>query len=355
MFKTLISLMLAVLLAATLYWQLQTPDVPTIKPIHPERGEKRKVNDLTGKVINDRTVTLSALVNGQITEMIISKGQVVSQDQVLARFDRREADAELERLRAEQELAEQKTILARQTLDRLLNMGAGGNVSQQQIDDAQTEWRIATAQLKVSKAAYRIAAIQREKFDVTAPFDGVITEKTTEVGQWVEAGTPLFTLVALRGREIEVNIDSSDRGQVRLDQVAMLVSEAWPEQPWSESIHWLAPAVATRDSEALNSFTARLTLGPDAPPLILGQQVDVELIIEQKADALKIPYEALIESEGSRKVAVIDSAKRIQLRDIVTGIEDITFVEVISGIDGDERLAPVLEQAYVSGQTVSVE
>lgn len=355
MLKTLLIFLLVGALSYGIYWQIKTPDITKVSTVSAQRGEIKNVINLTGQVINDKTVTLSALVNGQITDMKISKGQVVDRNQVLARFDRREADAELTRLQAEQDLAEQKAILTRNTLDRLLNMGTGGSVSQQQIDDAQTEWRIARAQQKVSKAAYSIAAIQREKYDVTAPFDGVITEKTTEVGQWVEAGTPLFTLVALDGREIEVNIDSSDRGQIKIDQTANLKSDAWPDQPWSETIHWLAPAVSQKDNEALNSFSARLTLGKQAPPLILGQQIDVELVIQQKQDVLKIPYSVLIEDGNKKQVAIINSDGKIELRDIVTGIEDISFVEVLSGVDPAERIAVNGESPFKQGQQVIVE
>lgn len=354
MLKTLIIILFFVAISYAAFLQFKSPNIPVVKTISIEQGEISNVINLTGKVINDKTVTLSALVNGQITNMKISKGQVVKKNQILAQFDQREADAELTRLEAEQELTKLKQTLARSTFDRLLNMGSGG-VSQQQIDDAQSEWRISTAQLKVNNAALTIARIQREKYDVTAPFSGVIIEKTTEVGQWVEAGTPLFTLVAEQGREIEVNIDSSDRGLIHTGLSATLTSDAWPDQPWTETIHWLAPVVITKNNEALNSFTARLSLGAKAPALILGQQIDVELVIEQKQDASKIPYSVLIETDDVKQLAVVNSNNQIELKTITTGIEDITHIEVLSGIQPDARIAIPLETAFTPGQTVVIE
>lgn len=334
---------------------LQSSDIPRVSTVNPDRGPIKNVINLTGRVINDRTVTLSALVNGQITDMKIAKGQLVQSGQILAHFDRREADAELERLQAERELADEKLKLTRSSLDRLINIGPNGSVSQQQLDDAQTEWRIASAQLKVSEAAYRIAVIQREKYDVMAPFDGVITEKTTEVGQWVEAGTPLFTLVARQGREIEMSIDSSDRGQIKLDQLARLSVDAWPDIHWEERVHWLAPAVSESDAETLNTFNARVTLGDNAPPLILGQQVDVELVIESKNDVLRLPYSVLIENADSRQIAIIDNDSTIKLTDLDTGIEDIRYIEVLNGdIDIDTVIAKPGDRPYSTGQQVSV-
>jgi len=355
MFRTLFLLLISMVFAGAIYWQVKPTDIKTVSIITAERGDISNVINLTGKVINDKTVTLSALVNGQITEMKIAKGQIVKQGQILARFDRREADAELLRLQAEEDLATQKSKLARNTLDRLLNMGSAGSVSQQQIDDTQTEWRISKAQLKVSKSAYTIAQIQREKYDVTAPFSGVITEKTTEVGQWVEAGTSLFTLVALDGREIEVNIDSSDRGLIKIDLPANLTSDAWPERTWIEKIHWLAPAVSKKDNEALNSFTARLTLSKEAPPLILGQQIDVELVLEYKPEVLKVPYSVLIENKDSKQIAIVDESNQIELRDISIGIEDITHFEITTKLENDERIAITQEIPFTQGQLVIVE
>jgi RND family efflux transporter MFP subunit len=331
-------------------------DTTNVTVISPQRGPIKNAINLTGRVINDRTVTLSALVNGQITEMKISKGQQVSKDQVLARFDRREADALVEKLAAEYELAEERARLARDNLDRLANMGSNSSVSEQQLEQARSDHLIARTQLKISRSSHIIAKIQREKYDVTAPFDGVITEKTTEVGQWVEAGTPLFTLVARDGREIEVKIDSSDRALIKLNQQASVSAEAWPEQVWQESIHWLSPAVLRKGQENLNDFTARLTLGNAAPPLILGQQVDVELVLERKDDALTLPYSVLIEKDDSKQLAIVGSDSRIELIEIEIGIEDVTRFEVKDPRIGQEtRIARPQQAELTQGQTVAIE
>jgi RND family efflux transporter MFP subunit len=328
-------------------------EVTRVSVITPQQGSIKNAINLTGRVINDRTVTLAALVDGQITEMKISKGQQVSKDQVLARFDRREADALVDKLAAEYELAEERARLAQDNLDRLSNMGRNSSVSEQQLEQARSEHLIARTQLKISRSSHIIAKIQREKYDVTAPFDGVITEKTTEVGQWLEAGTPLFTLVAREGREIEVKIDSSDRALIKLNQQASVSAEAWPEQVWIEHIHWLSPAVLRKDQENLNDFTARLTLGDDAPPLILGQQVDVELVLEQQQDTLTLPYSALIEKGAKKQVAIIDAESHIDLIDIEIGIEDVTRFQVTdSRIDSNTRIARPQESDFSQGQAV---
>ena len=118
MLKTLFTLIIFSAISYAAYWQYSAPKISVVKTIQIEHGEISNVINLTGKVINDKTVTLSALVNGQITNMRISKGQVVKKNQILAQFDQREADAELIRLQAEQELAQLKSTLARSTLDR---------------------------------------------------------------------------------------------------------------------------------------------------------------------------------------------------------------------------------------------
>lgn len=346
--------LLLVVMAGVAAWTLRPAALPEVQVIHAQRGPIESTIRVTGRVINDRTVTLTALLDGQIQGMLVEKGQKVKAGQVLAYLDKREADALLEKARAQAARERQAVDEAARKLQRLRKMGRSGGAAAQTIDDAEAEWRAAQARLRVAEADLNVAKIHREKIEITAPFAGVITQKTAEVGQWLEAGTQLFTLVADEGREIEANVDAGDSGIVHVGQTVTVISDAFPGRDWHETVHWIAPAITADQDDAINTFAVRMTLGPDAPPLLLEQQVDVRIRTARKEDVLKLPYGALIDQGDKQQVAVVRDG-RIKLVDVGTGIDDFSHIEITAGLKGDEDIVlPQGQKKLTDGMAVQI-
>ena len=350
--KKILILLLLLIVAIAIGWSAFNQEQPlSVTTITPEQGAIEAVIRVTGEVVNDRTVKMTALVDGQIKELSVRRGDSVLAGQVLTVFDRREADARLHK--AEAELARERQAVAEsyRKLKRLRDVKKSGGASIQVIDDAQAKWREATARLKVTEAKLEIENIHREKVEVRAPFAGVITEKKTEVGQWVEAGTALFTLVAKEGREIEVNVDAGDSAAIAPGQMVSISSDAWPDTHWEEKILRIAPAITEGQESALNTFAVRISLGAKAPSLLLGQQVDARVHTETRKDVMRLPFGALIEQDKASEVAVIVAGK-VVLLPVKTGLEDFTHVEIISGLKGDETIILTEGQEFHAGQAV---
>lgn len=352
---SILVLMISIVAAAIAIFITSNRDAIDVKLIQPQHGDIETVIRVTGQVINDKTVTMTALVNGQIEGMLVQKGDRVKSDQVLAFFDKREADAEQAKAEAVLAREEQAILEAQSTYARLNNVKVSGGSTQQMIDDAEAEINAAKARLRVAKAELRVAKIHREKIEVRAPFDGVITEKTTEKGQWLEAGTKLFTLVGTEGREIEVKVDAGDSGVIKLGQVVNLTCDAFPGLVWQEKIHWIAPSIIQDEkNESLNTFAVRISLGETAPPLLLGQQVDARIIVASKKQAMYLPFTALRGMPGNYQVALLDG-ERITFKTVKTGIENDTQVEILSGINEADQVVISTDKALSDGQLVRVQ
>lgn len=333
---------------------LGSKDIPTVQVITAQRGLLESSIRVTGRVINDRTVTLTALVDGQIQGMLVQKGETVEAGQILAFLDKREADSLLVKSQAlvarETEHVDEK----QRRLKRLRGVSRAGGASAQTVDDAAAELRAAQSSLRVAHADLVLAQLHRAKVEVKAPFAGVITEKSTEVGQWVEAGIKLFTLVALEGREIEAQVDAGDSATVAIGQSVRVSCDAFAGQPWSETVQWIAPAVSASDNDALNTFAVRMTLGPTAPSLLLGQQVDARILTAHRENALKLPYKALIETNDKTQIAIVREG-RIHLVSVRTGIEDLTHVEILEGLSPHDKVVLSGGEKLSEGQMVHVE
>ncbi len=336
--KKILLLVVVVIIILTMgvgSWMRYQDDAIEVKLIAVEADSIESVIRVTGRIINDRTVTMTALVNGQIQGMLVNKGDRVKADQVLAFLDKREADALVTKATAVVARERQAVDETTRKWERLREISLTGGVTTQATEDAKALLNAARTRLQVAKAEQRVAQIHREKVDVTAPWDGVIIQKSAEQGQWVEAGIELFTLVAEEGREIEANVDAGDSGVIEIGQTVSLVSDAFPERRWNETIHWISPAIISDNNAVANSFAVRTTLSSDAPPLLLGQQMDIEIRTAYNKKALKLPYTALIESAQMTQVAIVENNK-VKYIPVTTGIEDFTHVEILTGlVEGD--------------------
>jgi membrane fusion protein, multidrug efflux system len=317
-----------------------------------ERGDLELVIRVTGEVINDRQVKLTALVDGQVIRIDTALGTRVETGQVLAAMDNRAAAASRQRAQAYLQQADVRRRQTQSDYQRLQKLSAKGAVSTERVEAAKLDWEAATAAWEVAKADLRLADVAQEWQQVRAPFDAVVIGKSTEAGQWVEAGTQLFTLVALDQWEIEAHVDAVDSGRVEIGQAVVIRCDAYPDRQWHASVSWIGPSVEQEQDKRINTFRVRMPLGGEAPKLLLGQQVDLEIAIDRRDQVLKLPFAALREEDEKREVAVIESGV-VHYRSIETGLEADTHVEVVKGLDAGTKVVRLDGDTLEEGTQVS--
>ncbi len=326
-----------------------------VKIIHPERGDIASLLRVTGRVVNDRVVTLAALSDGEIKSLSINVGDHVKHRQLLVTFDDAEQQHYILRAKAEVELEAASLSLAQQSLSRLNKLKHSGAIAAQELDKAKGESRLARAKLTMAKENLAIAKLRLRNTKVYAPYDGIVISKKVDNGQWVESGTPLLVLASDKGREIEAYIDASDLALIKKDKQVKVSSDSYPDKEWVETIRRIDPAVEDSKEALLNSFPVRITLGKKAPYLLLNQQVDINLVMASKANILKIPLLAMTEDAESKQVLILRNGK-VKTLTLKTGIESYTEVEVLTtDIEMDEHTQIILTEgkALHDGDLVS--
>lgn len=337
-FKSIFAIIVLVSAAAAGYFFYEEPPL-SVSGVQVQRNDMAYIIRMTGEVINDRTVSLTALVNGRVEQVYVARGDLVKKDDTLASMDNRASIARLNKAQARVQQERVRLNEQQQRYNRLSGLSGRGVVSVEALDQAKFEMEAAQAAVAIAQADAEMSAIEQDWQKLNAPFDAVIIDKWTESGQWVEAGTQLFQLVAIEGWEIEANLDAVDTGRVHVGQLVNVTSDAFPNQRWETQIHWIGPAVERSSERNLNTFPVRMGLGKDAPRLLLGQQLDIEIAIEERENVLSLPYSALREREpGLFEVALLEQ-EVIRLQPVESGLETDTHVEIISGVDEGQWVA----------------
>lgn len=332
------------------YFFYQTPPL-NVSGVQVQRNDMAYVIRVTGEVINDRTVSLTALVNGRVEQVYVARGDLVNKDDTLAAMDNRASITRLKRAKAvvQQEIVRLKE--QKQRYNRVSELSDRNLVSVEALDQVKFEMETAQAAVAIAQADAQMSSLEQDWQKLNAPFDAVVVDKWTESGQWVEAGTELFQLVAIEGWEIEANLDAVDTGRIHVGQLVNVTSDAFPNQGWQTQIHWIGPAIERTSERFLNTFPVRMGLGADAPSLLLGQQLDIEIVIEDRGNVLSLPYSALREREpGHFEVALIEQGA-IRLQPVESGLETDTHVEILSGVEEGQRVVLFDNGYFENGRT----
>lgn len=341
MLKKLAVVGLLLVVLAPIILSFRSEKTVVVSTVDVARGDVTATLKLTGTVINDHTVTITALHDGEITSIAAREGALVTAGSTLAELDNRLAMAQLKKAEAELRFRQQHAQSTRQSYNRLKKSSIQGASSQQSLEDSLNELRNASAQLAIAEADLEISQVVIDNSTIRAPFDGSVTSQWAEVGQWVEAGTQLFTVVASEGKTIEVMIDGGDYGRVKLGQTAVLTSDAWPDARWESELSWIAPAVSSDNNSTENLFAARIDIGEDAPPLLLGQQLDVELVFDHRSDVLTLPLHVLYEFEPDRYGIQVIVEGIARDRVVEVGLVSLLTAEITGGLrEGDLVINP---------------
>jgi len=330
-------------------------------------------NSKAGTIRARHRARLSAEVGGRVVAITRREGDSVKQGEVLLRLNDATPRAQLalarEGLRAADAARLQACVerdRARRELERKRNLAERNIVSEDVLDALESAYEVAaascvaaTAERDRADAAIDAAEADLEKFEIRAPFDGVVAEVTTEIGEWITPSPPLLTAPAVldvidtRSIYVSAPMDEVDSAAVRPGQHAKISVDSHPGRSFPGTVHRVAPYVI--DIEAQNR-TVEIEVEFDdaafATTLLPGTSADVEVVLETHEDVLRIPTSALL--EGQRVLTPRDG--RLEERSVTIGLRNWDYAEVTSGLVEGELVVTSLDRLDVdAGARVEVQ
>jgi len=221
----------------------------------------------SGYVVARRQATVAAEVTGRLLEVRVEEGQQVREGQVLAILEPTLARAELQAAHARVAAADADVAEAQRVLNRTRELAAKGFTSQAALTAAQSRHDLARAQRDASRSEARRSAAQLSRYEIRAPFSGVVTNKAAQPGEIISpmsAGggftrTGICTIVDMSSLEVEVDVSEAYIARVYEGQKVRAVLDAYPEHPFD------AHVIATIPSADRSRATVRVRIGFDQP------------------------------------------------------------------------------------------
>jgi len=287
--------------------------------------------EVTGSVRAKLHSTIEAKSTGRIEKMLVAPGQQVKQGEVLVQLDAREVQAKLDQARAVREQSE--TNLKRYTA-LLANKVT-----------AQAEFDIVQSANRVARAALAEAETNLGYMTITAPFDGVITKKSADVGDLATPGKTLLEIEDPMALRFEADMPEAIIGSIAAG-ARMTVRSGTLEM--TGTVSEIAPVADVQS----RTFLVKLDL-PQTPGLRTGQFGRVAVPLSETS-VLRIPVSAVVQ-RGQMEIVFVVQNGRAQLRLVKTGKRFGDEVELVSGIEAKEQVAVENTSRLTDGRRVEVQ
>ncbi len=337
-----------------------------------ERGPVRdEISSSTaGQVLPERDATVRAELSGRALAVRHQRGERVKAGEVIVALDPadlaarlRQAQATVDAQRASVAQSEAHVEAALRVAERLKRLSEHGAETTSAADDAsatareaQAAAKAARAQLEQSEAAVQVARVARAHAELTAPFDGIISDLPVTVGDELQLGAPVFELVDDSRLRVEATLDEADIGKVKVGQAANLRLDALPNHPIAGAVSKLDPTVR-KDEKGVRTLRIEVEV-TDLPQAVAaglraGMSANVDVRVAEKDNVLSLPTNVIIGRGTKRSVYRVEQGV-VHEQPIEIGMSSWDRTELVRGLsDGDQVVSTLNAKGLTEGALVT--
>lgn len=326
--------------------------IPTVAVSPPGTRKLSPTIVLPGRLEAFSRAPILARVSGYVKAWHADLGAPVKAGQLLAEIEAPELDQQILQARADLVSAQANARLAEVTLRRRQTLADANVISQQNLDERAADVGSKQAAVKASQANVdRLLAMAAYK-NVTAPFDGVVTARDTDVGALITAGagTPMFVISDIRRLRVYVNVPQSFVPLVRVGARTTISVPEYPERGF--------PAVVAASAQAVDvaSGTTRMQLVVDNAEgvLLAGAYANIRIDLSREVQPLHIPASALIVGREGLRVATVDTGDRVRFRSVTIARDLGQEIEIATGLSAEDRIVVTPPDGLNEGDQVRI-
>jgi RND family efflux transporter MFP subunit len=328
--------------------------IPVVAVIAPTIGGNKSSLDLPGRLEAYSRAPIYARVSGFLKAWYVDIGASVKAGQLLAEIEAPDLDQQLLQARAALASAQAAETLATVTADRWRQLSGTNAVSKQTIDEKLGDLTVKQALTKAAQANVDRLLVLSDFKRVTAPFDGIVTTRNTDVGALINAdssaGLALFVVSDTQRLRLTVSVPQNFVPAVKLDTKVEISVPEYPGKVYAGVVEASARAV----DPASGTTRMQVVVDNGAGELMPGAFANTRIQLPENAQAISIPAGALIFGKDGLKVATLDSGDKVKLKSITISRDLGQMVEIGTGLARDDRLIESPPDGLSDGDPVRV-
>lgn len=347
-------------------WHFTRPEPVRVQLVKVTSGmvEATVSNTRAGTVKACRRAKLAPPTGGQISHLMVKKGERVKAGQVLLELWNDD-------LQAQAQLAEQQLITTAQHVEeactiaelsgkeaaRAKKLRERGFISVEGLERAEADAKAKQATCKaarseIAQSRSRIALAQAglRRMVLKAPFSGIVADISGELGEYATPSPPgiptppAIDLIDDRCVFISAPIDEADSAHIKKGQQSRIVLDAIKGKSFAGKVKRVAPYVLELEKQARTvEVEVEFTEPPTTENLLVGYSADVEIVYSSHEKVLRIPTQTLL--EGKRVLLYRDGV--LEERVVTTGLANWEYTEITSGLADGDQIVMSLDKAGV--------
>ncbi|QOX64953.1 efflux RND transporter periplasmic adaptor subunit [Anoxybacterium hadale] len=303
-----------------------------------DKGEVKKILKENGTVESKSAVTIMAKNAGEIKGLMVDEGDRIEKGAVLMLSDGTSAALDIKSQQAELSGLQAQYSQAKELADKNRLLYEQGALSYEAYNTSNTEAKQLAAQISALRYSIESYAQSTGSEGVTAPVAGVVTAVYVKEGASVAVGAPLFEISNLDDIYVKTDVIAEDADLIQEgDSVKIYNTDSGfsDELASVRKIHIKAEDKLSDLGVSQKRVTVEIAFGSDKRAR-LGSSLDVEITVEQKENALRVPELAVFVKEKENYVYLLENGKAV-LKQVETGLEGEDYYEVLSGLaEGDQ-------------------
>ncbi len=328
--------------------------VPTVAVIQPTVGANPSSLDLPGRLEAYSRAPIYARVGGFLKAWYVDIGASVKAGQLMAEIEAPDLDQQLLQAKAALASAQAAEALATVTAQRWQTMGATNAVAKQTVDEKTGDLTVKQALTRAAQANVDRLVVLSDFKRVTAPFDGIVTTRNTDVGQLINAdssaGLALFVISDVKKLRLTVSVPQNYVPAVTLNTKVAITVPEYPGKVYEGVVEASARAV----DPASGTTRMQVVVDNSSGELMPGAFANTRIELPANAQALSIPAGALIFGQKGLRVAVLDGADKVKLKTITISRDLGQVVEIGTGLSRDDRVIDSPPDGLSDGDPVRV-
>jgi HlyD family secretion protein len=349
-----------------------------------ENAEKRTIVETitaNGKIQPEKEVKISPDVSGEIVELTVKEGYHVEKGQLLLRIkpdnyisQRDRSLAEISSAQARRAQAEAQFVQADLSYKRSKQLYDQQTISKADFEQAEATYTVAKATVDAAKfsitsaeASLKDANENLTKTSIYAPMTGTVSMLLVELGERVAgtnlmAGTELMRVADLSRMEAQVQVNENDIPRVKLGDTALIAVDAYLDQKFKGIVTEIANSAKTTgvSADQVTNFDVKILVLPqsyqklvdagDNNPFRPGMSATVDIRTSSKSDILTVPIQSVTTRTDTTKISAGGTGKDIRTlvfvtdgkyalaKDVKTGIQDNSYIEILSGVSLNDKV-----------------
>lgn len=309
---------------------------------------------LTGTVTSPKVGRLSSQVSGHVKAVNVEIGDRVKAGDVLLQLDREIEELTLQAQRAATQQARAELADAKRRFESARRLRKQNSISMDEIENREAEVKIREAALQRQLAEERRQQALVERHTVKAAFAGVISEKLTEIGEWIEPGNPILTLVAIDVLRIDFQVPQEFFIHIGQDSHVTATLDALPNSQFDARIDAVVPV----SDPSARTFLMRVSLNEKDVRMTPGMSVHGTLRLNTGERGVVVSRDAILRyPDGRVTVWVVKQQGKtatVSEHPVTVGHSFDGRVSIPQGLQAGAVVVVQGNEALQEGQTVRI-